>query len=125
MKNQGLKPMPSKARKKLIFGTIFASPKPRFFEILAIKMKIIFCNENQEKIKRPENTFSPPRAKAQWPVASGFGSVGEEEALSKTPVGLWPGELLQKKTKVWGQCRRIFECVPQCVTSTLLSNNNS
>ena len=55
--------------KNPIFGAVLASPNHGFFEILAIKMKMVFCNEKQEKSTRPETSQIPPRAKAQRPVA--------------------------------------------------------
>ena len=72
--------------KKSVFGAILASPNLRFFEILAIKMKMVFCNIKVSKRISKWTSQIPARAKAQWPLASGFWSMVEEEAFSKTPV---------------------------------------
>ena len=57
--------MPPQNSKKSIFRAILASQNHRFFKILAIEMKMVFCNEKQEKNNRPETSQIPSRAKAQ------------------------------------------------------------
>ena len=72
--------------KKLVFRVILASPNPRFFEILAINMKMVFCiiKISQNNIKSASQI--PPWAKAQWPLGPGFWSMVGEVASSNTPV---------------------------------------
>ena len=76
--------------KKSVFGAILASPNPRFFEILAIKMKMVFCNIKISRNQSKSASQIPPRAKALWPRGPGFWSMVEEVAFSNTPVAQGP-----------------------------------
>ena len=76
--------------KKSVFGAILASPNPRFFEILAIKMKMVFCNIKVSRNASKCASQIPPRAKALWPRGPGFWSMVEEVAFSNTPVAQGP-----------------------------------
>ena len=56
-------------------------------------------NENGQKRRGnhdPETFQVPPRAKAQWPVANGFGLVVEEGDQSKTLVDVGPANFRLK-----------------------------
>ena len=83
--------------KKSVFGAILASPNPRFFEILAIKMKMVFCNIKMSRNGSKCASQIPPRAKALWPRGPGFWSMVEEVAFSNTPVAQGPANFLKKK----------------------------
>ena len=76
--------------KKWVFGAILASPNPRFFEILAIKMKMVFSSTKISKSRSKCASQIPPWAKAQWPWGLGFWSMVEEVACSNTPVAQGP-----------------------------------
>ena len=76
--------------KKSVFGAILASPNPRFFEILAIKMKMVFCIIKISQNGSKYASQIPPRAKALWPRGPGFWSMVEEVAFSNTPVAQGP-----------------------------------
>ena len=83
--------------KKSVFGAILASPNPRFFEILAIKMKMVFCIIKMSRNGIKPASQIPPRAKALWPRGPGFWSMVEEVAFSNTPVAQGPANFFRKK----------------------------
>ena len=74
--------------KNWIFGVILASKNHRFFEILAIEMKIENIPKNQRRNNRPWTSQILPRAKKLKGLWPGFWSV--VGAYSNTLVAVGP-----------------------------------